>query len=261
MTDPNQQPGGDNLKENLKAQAALLRQALYEASGQPRGRRRALGRAIPVAVMAAVTAVAVGLLVSREARDALWSHWVKEDPAAQASTITLRNLPPEPPAMPHVIVGKDRVSPAAPSQTAPSREAVPRSREAVAPSRGAERAPEPPAAATSSTPPVLERQPADKAEEPAPPPAAMPEPEAPAAPQVSEGTARAAYDLVLATQSRMRDLVSQGTSNWRVVKEKNGVVWIDIVIAGGREQHYIWAVDVEKRTVEALSQAARNLEG
>jgi hypothetical protein len=59
----------------------------------------------------------------------------------------------------------------------------------------------------------------------------------------------------------MRQLVSQGQSRWRVVKVDGDAVWVDIIIiATGREEHYIWKVDVKRQAAEALSQAARNIE-
>lgn len=52
-------------------------------------------------------------------------------------------------------------------------------------------------------------------------------------------------------------------SGWKVIRETDQEIWIDIEAAwssGGPSIHHIWSVDIPNKQVKALSQAARNLE-
>ena len=52
-------------------------------------------------------------------------------------------------------------------------------------------------------------------------------------------------------------------SGWKVIRETNQEIWIDLEAAwssGGPSIHHIWSVDIPNKQVKALSQAARNLE-
>ena len=76
-----------------------------------------------------------------------------------------------------------------------------------------------------------------------------------------------AYGLLLEKSVAAKDLTEgkisgQAFKEWRLVKDDVPVLWIDLV-AGGEpdpEVHFIWSVDLETRTVTALSQAARDLD-
>ena len=247
---------GEEPKTGLQEQIASLRQSLRDLSGLPKpSRLEFLTRAPQIAVIIATMIVAVWMAVSREGREALLHRLVRSDPTTRASTITFRDVPEAPPAI---------------SPQNPAEGALAAARE---PPRSFERA-EPASPREASRPgrpsavPDLPEAPAAPAEPVPPkpsevelqaPPAGEPS-KGPAEPQVSPEAAGAAYELVLSQHDRMRQLASQGQSRWRVVKVDGDAVWVDIIIAAGREEHYIWKVDVRRQAVEALSQAARNLE-
>lgn len=76
-----------------------------------------------------------------------------------------------------------------------------------------------------------------------------------------------AYRLLLEKSAAAKDLTEgripgQAFTEWRLVKDDVPVLWIDLVAAGDAdpEVHFIWSVDLETRTVTALSQAARDLD-
>ena len=76
-----------------------------------------------------------------------------------------------------------------------------------------------------------------------------------------------AYRLLLEKSAAAKDLTEgkipgQAFKEWRLVKDDVPVLWIDLVVAAdpGPEVHFIWSVDLETRTVTALSQAARDLD-
>ena len=76
-----------------------------------------------------------------------------------------------------------------------------------------------------------------------------------------------AYRLLLEKSAAAKDLTEgkiagQAFKEWRLVKDDVPVLWIDLVAAGEPEPevHFIWSVDLETRTVTALSQAARDLD-
>ncbi len=76
-----------------------------------------------------------------------------------------------------------------------------------------------------------------------------------------------AYRLLLEKSAAAKDLTEgkipgQAFKEWKLVKDDVPVLWIDLVAAGepGPEVHFIWSVDLETRTVTALSQAARDLD-
>ncbi|MDE2927145.1 MAG: hypothetical protein OXT71_12170 [Acidobacteriota bacterium] len=76
-----------------------------------------------------------------------------------------------------------------------------------------------------------------------------------------------AYRLLLEKSAAAKDLTEgkipgQAFKEWRLMKDDVPVLWIDLVVAGdaGPEVHFIWSVDLETRTVTALSQAARDLD-
>ena len=76
-----------------------------------------------------------------------------------------------------------------------------------------------------------------------------------------------AYRLLLEKSAAARDLTEgkiagQAFKEWRLVKDDVPVLWIDLVADGAPdpEVHFIWSVDLETRTVTALSQAARDLD-
>lgn len=76
-----------------------------------------------------------------------------------------------------------------------------------------------------------------------------------------------AYRLLLEKSVAARDLTEgkipgQAFKEWRLVRDSVPVLWIDLVAARESEPevHLIWSVDLETRTVNALSQAARDLE-
>ncbi len=75
-----------------------------------------------------------------------------------------------------------------------------------------------------------------------------------------------AYGLLLKQSATAKDLTEgkipgQAFKEWRLVKDDVPVLWIDLVATpeAGPEIHFIWSVDLENRTVTALSQAARDL--
>ena len=88
--------------------------------------------------------------------------------------------------------------------------------------------------------------------------------------QILEKTSEAigAYELLLDKSKIAWDLKDgkisgYGFRTWRLVKSSTPVFWVDIVVflaSSQREVHLIWSVDMEKGTIEALSQAARDLE-
>lgn len=243
-------------KGRPQEQIASLRQSLRDLSGLPKpSRLEFLTRAPQIAVIAVTMIVAVWMAVSREGREALLHRLVRSDPTTRASTITFRDVPEASPAVP-------LQNPAARAVVAPPE--PPRFVERAEPASPREAA----RAGRPSTIPGLPETPAPPAEPVLPnrsgvelqvPPAGEPQ-KAPAEPHVSPETAGAAYELVLSQHDRMRQLVSQGQSRWRIVKVDGDAVWVDIIIATGREEHYIWKVDVSRQAAEALSQAARNLE-
>ncbi len=76
-----------------------------------------------------------------------------------------------------------------------------------------------------------------------------------------------AYRLLLEKSAAAKDLAEgktpgQAFKEWRLVKDDVPVLWIDLVATreAGPEIHFIWSVDLETRSVTALSQAARDLE-
>ncbi len=256
--------------ETLKAEIARLRRALEERQKRKFG-IAAFKRVLIIALIAGSIVVALWLVLAQKARDTLVRQWVRDDLVAQASTITLRDasqakataslaeakesanggarttdLRPSPPPTSTVrIESTRRASPASGAET-PDRRAR-RNRAEAEGQDVAEQQSKP-----AQPEPKLVRPPGGESEPP----------QSPArAPQVSQATGSAVYNLVLSSRPKMKLLVSQGQSRWSIVKEDNGVVWIDIVVARDGEEHYIWAVDLQKKTVEALSQAARNLEG
>ena len=75
-----------------------------------------------------------------------------------------------------------------------------------------------------------------------------------------------AYRLLLEKSATAKDLTEgkipgQAFKEWRLVKDDVPVFWIDLVATRepDPEVHLIWSVDLETRTVTALSQAARDL--
>ena len=76
-----------------------------------------------------------------------------------------------------------------------------------------------------------------------------------------------AYRLLLEKSVTARELTEGKLTGhlfkeWRLVKDSVPVLWIDLVAVRetGQEIHLIWSVDLENRTLAALSQAARDLE-
>ena len=254
--------------ESLKAEIARLRQALGARQKRKAGIVN-LKRVLTVAMIAGSIGGALWLVLAQRARESLVRQLVKDDLVAQASTITTRDssqqkvapsgieseegirrgartveLRTSPRSTETIRVEPSRQVPAAAAEI-PRRESrkrdVQRPRQEVAAESGAPPQPEP-----RLVRPRSESEPAQN------PPRSAP---------VSQAAGSAAYNLVLSNRPKMKQLVSQGASRWSVVKEDNGLIWLDIVVARDGEEHYIWAVDLQKKTVEALSQAARNLEG
>jgi hypothetical protein len=201
------------------------------------------------------------LLFATKSRERLVERWAGPNPAAEALTITIREAPettrlrqrPAPvptPAVPRrsqpetPIHRKLEISPTA-------RQPVP----AETPRRVT------PRDATRRAAPRLDREevrPSDPAEtqkskSPEVPPQAT-------APKTSAASGAAAYNLVLSNRPKMRQVASQRAAKWSVLKDDGGVIMIDIVTSGGEEEHYVWSVDLNSKSVTPLSHAARNLE-
>ena len=76
------------------------------------------------------------------------------------------------------------------------------------------------------------------------------------------------FDYLGSSNAVAGKLINGGYSNlnysgWKVIRETNQEVWIDIEASwssGGPAIHHIWSVDLANRKTKALSQAARNLE-
>jgi len=252
--------------ESLKAEIARLRRALGARQKRKAGIVN-LKRGLIIAMIAGSVGGALWLVLAQRARESLVRQVVKDDLVAQASTITTRDSSQQQVA-PSGIEAEGsikrsartielRTSPRSdttrvePSRHAPAAAAeIPR-RE----SRKKDEQKTPRQATESGAPPQPEPKlvrPRSESEPAQNPPRSAP---------VSQAAGGAAYNLVLSNRPKMKQLVSQGSSRWTVVKEDNGLIWIDIVVARDGEEHYIWAVDLQKKTVEPLSQAARNLEG
>lgn len=235
-------------KDRFESQAELLRQALREARDKAKlVEPGLLARWSTVPLIAAILGIAFWLLVSKGARDGVVQRLVKEDVVGQVATITIRGLS-EKAGAPHGIIG-DQVREA--EEALPSRRVL----ELQRPQRTPRRLP-----TAQEEKPIQEggtiAEPSRRGAESAPTVLApLVAPSGPS-PEISQ----AAYNLILSSHSTMRQLVSQGSSRWSVVKEDNGVIWIDIVIVRDGEEHYIWAVNLQKQAVRPLSQAARNLE-
>ncbi|HEY3127855.1 MAG TPA: hypothetical protein VGL91_00205 [Acidobacteriota bacterium] len=254
--------------ESLKAEIARLRHALGARQKRKAGIAN-LKRIVTAAMIAGSIGGALWLVLAQKARESLVRQVVKDDLVAQASTITTRDSSQQQ-AAPSATEAEGSIrrgarnielfrSPRSDTTNFESSRHVPAAaaevprregrkkdeqktpRQEVAPESGAPPQPQP-----KLVRPKSESEPAQN------PPRSAP---------VSQASGSAAYNLVLSNRPKMKQLVSQGSSRWSVVKEDNGLIWIDIVVARDGEEHYIWAVDLQKKTVEALSQAARNLEG
>ena len=79
--------------------------------------------------------------------------------------------------------------------------------------------------------------------------------------------AEKSYRSLLSNSPSARRLVEGGLetlrfTEWKVVQRKASEIWIDLIAnqSNGGLVHFIWSVNVEKKTVRPLSEAARNLE-
>lgn len=216
-------------------------------------------------LMAVVLAVAVLLLISPNDREGLMRRFVDEEAAVHGGTITVRSLLP---AMPHTPAAPPLGTPARQADRAsgsgPAAQAAPRSEpaEEAPPRRSPERAsresrPRESGQAESqpNLPTPVQSAPEASARESSPPRT----PSQPAA--VSQANGQSAYDLVVASRPAMGQAAAAGRTTWRVVKDEEGVIWLDIVVSKEGDQHYIWEVNLQKRTAQPLSSAARNLGG
>lgn len=254
--DDQQQPD----KIDSTAPATRIREALHEASRAPRlAAAERLSQLSLLSVIVATLAMAVWLLVSKDARILVLKRLVRQNGVGQSLTVSTRDLPPLLSPRPEPVPVLEP-KPVATSLPAPG------PRRPATPDRSQAEQARSPVSAPTAEPVPAPRPDLDRGGATLVPSGEGSETEAPRAaapssgPQISQEAASAAYELVLSVRGGMRRLVSQEPSRWQVVKEDNGVLWIDIVIAGNGEDHYIWAVGLQKGTVEPLSQAARNLE-
>lgn len=254
--DDQQQPD----KIDSTAPAIRIREALHEASRAPRlAAAERLSQLSLLSVIVATLAVAVWLLVSKDARILVLKRLVRQNGVGQSLTVSTRDLPP-------LLSPQSEPVPALEPKPVATSLPAPAARRPATPDRSPAEQARSPASAPMAEPAPVPRPDLDRGGATLVPSGERSETEAPKAaapssgPQISREAASAAYELVLSVRGGMRRLVSQGPSRWQVVKEDNGVLWIDIVIARNGENHYIWAVGLQKGTVEPLSQAARNLE-
>ncbi|HEV8129840.1 MAG TPA: hypothetical protein VGQ81_01200 [Acidobacteriota bacterium] len=257
----NEQHQKEETIESLRAEVQRLRLALQQATRQPGPRPigfriASLKRSFVIALIIGSLVAAAWLSLSPKARNALLRRLVSEDRIALASSITRRDVAIAQPVELSTIVKRSEPVRPQPAEPAPPPQ--------IARNEPVRRLPSSATPKASRQTTSVEVSKPSQPEGPAPHlvrEATEPAQSTPRPPKVSQASGGDAYNLVLSSRPKMKQLVSQGPARWNVVKEDNGVIWVDIVIARDGEQHYIWAVDLQKRTVEALSQAARNLEG
>lgn len=154
--------------------------------------------------------------------------------------------------------------PVAPTETAP----VPAAPEPV-PAPPTQTAPQPPQARpTQEAPdrPAIAARPATA--EPTPGVARQdPDQPASAPPPAPSGPVLEAYELLREKVSLVADLAGNGRSgdlefvDWKPVRNQPPEIFIDVVARRGSEElHLIWAVNLDRGTVRAMSQAARDME-